>query len=114
MASVVLGIARAHCLDDRQTAAFYSWVEAFMGATLTAVDLPALSMGLEHSGLIIHDRDERVVPVAQSRALQKAWVHSTLVETHGLGHRRILADTDVIWRAVEFMNLTDHVFERQG
>jgi pimeloyl-ACP methyl ester carboxylesterase len=114
MTSVVLGIARAHFLDDRQTAAFSSWVEAFMGATLASVDLPALGMGLGHSGLIIHDRDDRVVPVAQSRALQKAWVHSTLVETHGLGHRRILADNDVIGRAVEFMNLTDHVLERQG
>ncbi|OQR31736.1 hypothetical protein BWR59_14495 [Pseudomonas sp. Bc-h] len=114
MTSVVLGIARAHCLDDRQTVAFCAWVEAFMGATLASVDLPALALGLRHSGLIIHDRDDRVVPVAQSRALREAWARSTLIEKRGPGHRRILGDAQVITSAVEFMTPTGHVLESLG
>lgn len=114
MTPVVIGIARAHCLDDRQTAAFCAWAEAFMGVALASVDLPALAVGLSHPGLIIHDGDDRVVPVAQSRALHEAWARSTLIETRGLSHRRILSDADVIARAVGFMTPTAHVLERQG
>lgn len=51
MITIVQEIARAHCLDDRQTVAFYSWVESFMCVTLASVDLQALAMGLRHSGL---------------------------------------------------------------
>lgn len=112
MTSVVLGIARAHGLDERQTVALCTWVEAFMGCTLASLDLPALGKALGHSGLIIHDGDDRVVPVAQSRALQEIWTRSNLIETRGLGHRRILGDAHVIERAVEFMNPTDHLLER--
>jgi pimeloyl-ACP methyl ester carboxylesterase len=114
MTSVVGEFARAHALDDQQTVAFCSWVEGFMGVTLASVDLPTLALGLSHPGLIIHDCDDRVVSIAHSRALQGAWTRSTLIETSGLSHRRILADAHVIARAVEFMNSTDHVLESQG
>lgn len=114
MTTVVLEIARAHCLNDRQTAEFCAWVEAFMGVTLASIDLPALAVGLKHSGLIVHDGDDRVVPVAQSRALHGAWKRSTLIETRGLGHRRILTNAHIIGCAVRFMMPTDHELERQG
>lgn len=114
MTTVVLEIARAHCLNDRQTAEFCVWVEAFMGVTLASIDLPALAMGLKHSGLIVHDGDDRVVPVAQSRALHGAWRRSTLIETRGLGHRRILSDAHIIECAVRFMMPTDHQLEMQA
>lgn len=114
MTALVGELARAHALDDKQTVAFSAWVEGFMGVMLAAVDLPALALGLSHPGLIIHDRDDRVVPIAHSRALHGAWTRSTLIETTGLSHRRILSDAHVIAHAVEFMISTDHALERQG
>jgi pimeloyl-ACP methyl ester carboxylesterase len=93
---------------------FCAWAQRFMGVTLTDVDLAALSVGLRHPGLIIHDCDDRVVAVEQSRALQVTWTRSTLIETSGLGHRRILSDPEVIGRAVEFMAASRHAVERRG
>jgi len=55
------------------------------------------------AGVIIHDRDDRDVPISQSETLHRAWPQSTLVETTGLGHRRILRDPEVISRCVDFV-----------
>lgn len=103
LTAVVLDAARAHNMNERQTAEFCAWAEAFMGVSLASVDLPTLSVGLRHPGLIIHDSEDSVVAVAQSQALHVTWTRSTLIETIGLGHRRILTDPSVIQRAVEFM-----------
>ncbi len=37
-------------------------------------------------GLVLHDRDDDVAPIAEGRAIAKAW-NARFVETHGLGHR---------------------------
>jgi len=55
------------------------------------------------TGMIIHDRDDREIPISQSETLHRAWPQSTLVETSGLGHRRILRDNGVISRCIEFV-----------
>ncbi|MBT2482891.1 alpha/beta fold hydrolase [Streptomyces sp. ISL-94] len=53
--------------------------------------------------LLIHDADDDVATPAQSRAIAAAYgSRARLVETSGLGHRRILADREVIAAAVEF------------
>lgn len=54
--------------------------------------------------LIVHDADDRSVPIAEAEALARAWAGAELVRTRGLGHRRILADAAVIRRAVEFIS----------
>lgn len=55
-------------------------------------------------GVIVHDRDDRDVPISQSETLHRAWPQSRLVETTGLGHRRILRDPSVISRCVEYVS----------
>lgn len=114
LTTVVLEVARAHGLNEVQTLEFCAWAQRFMGVTLTDVDLAALSERLRHPGLIIHDGDDRVVAVEQSRALHVTWTRSTLIETRGLGHRRILSDPQVIERAVEFMAASRDAVERRG
>ncbi|MFJ4777025.1 alpha/beta fold hydrolase [Streptomyces sp. NPDC088762] len=53
--------------------------------------------------LLIHDVDDDVADPAQSRAIAAAHgSRARLIETSGLGHRRILADRRVIAEAVEF------------
>jgi pimeloyl-ACP methyl ester carboxylesterase len=54
--------------------------------------------------LVIHDRDDRDVSIAEGEALVAAWPGAELWLTSGLGHRRILRDAEVIRRAIEFVD----------
>lgn len=54
-------------------------------------------------GLVIHDLDDRDVPVTEGRAVAAAWPGARLLTTHGLGHQRILRDQATIGQAVEFL-----------
>lgn len=100
---MVQGLARAHGLGTADAAAFAGWVEGFVGTRLAQVDLPRLQHGLRHPGLILHDPEDRTVPVAASEALHAAWPGSQLAHVSGLGHRRLLMDADVIARSVAFV-----------
>lgn len=53
--------------------------------------------------LVFHDREDAVVPIAHARAVVDAWEGARLVQTHGLGHRRILSDPEVVSRTVSFL-----------
>jgi pimeloyl-ACP methyl ester carboxylesterase len=73
--------------------------------------LPADSYSLTHAladgrvpALIVHDAEDRDVPVTQAHQLHAAWPGSTLHITHGLGHRRILRDDATIARIVAFIS----------
>jgi pimeloyl-ACP methyl ester carboxylesterase len=87
---VVIDSAHAHGLGPNEAQAFERWVEAFTSIRLDSADLRALTSGLGHQGLIVHDAGDRVVNLSQSQALHYAWTSSTLVITDGFGHRRIL------------------------
>jgi pimeloyl-ACP methyl ester carboxylesterase len=50
--------------------------------------------------LVIHDHDDADVPVTEGRNLADHWPKGRLLETQGLGHRRILRDQAVIRAAV--------------
>jgi pimeloyl-ACP methyl ester carboxylesterase len=48
--------------------------------------------------LLIHDRDDRMAPVANSQALHRALPGARFEATEGLSHRRLLTDPGVIER----------------
>lgn len=100
---MVKGLAAAHGLGPAEAAAFAGWVEGFIGTRITYVDLEWLQHGLHHAGLIVHDEEDRTVPVAASEALHAAWPGSRFDRVTGLGHRRLLADADVIARSAAFI-----------
>ena len=58
---------------------------------------------LDVPALLVHDDEDHDVPVHQGATLARAWRHAEFVQTHGLGHRRILRDPQVVARAVAFM-----------
>lgn len=58
------------------------------------VDLPTL---------IVHDRDDAQVDLADARTLAAAWPDARLVETAGLGHQRIVRDPQVVESVVSFV-----------
>lgn len=53
--------------------------------------------------LIIHDDDDQDVSWREGEALTNAWPGAQFQRTHGLGHRRVLRDPDVIAQAVRFV-----------
>lgn len=53
--------------------------------------------------LIIHDKDDVDVPWSWSEQLSKSWPNSHLWLTHGLGHRRILRNREVLAAVSDFI-----------
>jgi len=53
--------------------------------------------------LIIHDEDDEDVLISESEQLHQAWPNSIMKRTQGLGHRRILYNSQVIENTVDFL-----------
>ncbi|MGH6654329.1 MAG: alpha/beta hydrolase [Actinocrinis sp.] len=75
-----------------------------------AGDAAAARVDAAHDGgavplLVVHDRDDKVIPYGQGRAIAKAWQGAELLTTRGLGHRGVLRDTEVIRSAVDFLGV---------
>ena len=54
---------------------------------------------------MIHDRDDREVGFEHGERLASAWPNAQLLETHGLGHRRVLRDPAVLAAAVDMLRV---------
>jgi pimeloyl-ACP methyl ester carboxylesterase len=66
-----------------------------------AVDQTATNLTMPIT--LFHDRRDRDVSFAESVAIAQVWQGARLVETAGLGHRRILRDAAVIQQTVDFI-----------
>ena len=53
--------------------------------------------------LVVHDRDDREVRSADGAAIAAAWPGARLLETEGLGHRRVLRDPAVVGTVAAFL-----------
>jgi pimeloyl-ACP methyl ester carboxylesterase len=67
----------------------------------------ALAPAMTTPLLVVHDRDDKEVPYAEGVATVRKWPGSRLLTTGGLGHRRVLADTDVIDAVAEYVTRGD-------
>jgi pimeloyl-ACP methyl ester carboxylesterase len=66
-------------------------------------DVLAAAATLAAPLLVIHDSDDRDVPLADGASIAAAWPGARLVTTNGLGHRRIVHDRAVVERAIAFL-----------
>jgi pimeloyl-ACP methyl ester carboxylesterase len=53
--------------------------------------------------LVIHDRNDQEIPVAEGQAIAAAWPGANTLFTERYGHRRILIARDVIKAVVNFL-----------
>jgi pimeloyl-ACP methyl ester carboxylesterase len=53
--------------------------------------------------LLVHDTDDRRIPVAVSRGLAERYPMLEYLETAGLGHSRVIGDPDVLHRVTAFL-----------
>jgi pimeloyl-ACP methyl ester carboxylesterase len=58
------------------------------------IDLPAL---------MFHDQSDNVTPVADSRAIARAWRNAQYVETSGLNHRGALQSREIHEQVIKFL-----------
>lgn len=54
--------------------------------------------------LVIHDREDSVVPHSEGEHLVENWPGARLMSTGGLGHHCILRDPEVMRSAVRFLD----------
>ncbi|HEX5633370.1 MAG TPA: hypothetical protein VFX50_09085, partial [Gemmatimonadales bacterium] len=73
----------------------------------TDLDIPGIVARLDVPLLVIHDRDDHDVPLADGVTLAGAAARGRLVETAGLGHRAVMRDAGVVAQAADF--LAEHV-----
>ncbi|HEY1393348.1 MAG TPA: alpha/beta fold hydrolase, partial [Methylibium sp.] len=83
-------------LDDDAHARMQSHIEAREGLLLDSFEPDRLAPRLAAPILLIHDREDRMAPFANSERWAALAPQVTLSAVAGLGHRRLLADAGVI------------------
>lgn len=96
--------AEAIALPEPARRAFFANVDRHVGVPAASIDSAALGHRLDLPGLVVHDRDDDVVPFAEGEALARDWRGAEFLATEGLGHRQVLADPAVIARVVSFLD----------
>ena len=107
-------IAPPASLSDstRRIADSLGWTQALAAAVQRRIEyhfgLAWSEFEAERSGgsqelLVIHDGKDSEVPIADGLRHARAWPRARLLQTTGLGHRRLLADPTVIAATVDFL-----------
>ncbi len=89
-------------LDPRVSEQWQARALNRIGLTWDELDVTAAQTPRKPA-LVVHSRDDKEVPIADGEALVAAWPNATLMPVEKLGHRRLLKDSAVISRAVEFL-----------
>ncbi len=79
-------------------------IEQRWGVPIEAARPSGFAAQLRAPGLVVHDLDDREVAIGEGRAIADAWPGATFLETRGLGHRRILRDSEVIGAVLSFVS----------
>ena len=98
--------AAALGLDADGTASMLAVLREQMGVDVQQVSLPLRAPYLKQPALFMHSADDRVVPIADSIGSAAAWPGAQHIRVEGLGHKRILADKDVVGIALDFISVT--------
>lgn len=95
--------ARWHWMPEAVRRAMQSAIEERYGVLWENLEVAHLAPRLRAEALVIHDRDDRMVPWTQGAHVAHLWPGARLMSTDGLGHGRILADEAVACAAAEFI-----------
>jgi len=95
--------ARWYRMPERLRSAMQAAIEERFGVRWACFELERLAPRLAGRALVIHDADDRQVPIGQGRRIAQAWPGARLLETRGLGHARILSADPVVRAAADFI-----------
>jgi pimeloyl-ACP methyl ester carboxylesterase len=95
--------ARWHWIPEPVRHSMQAAIEERYGVRWEELDLARLAPRLSARALVIHDRDDRVVPWKQGARFTSQWPGARLLTSETLGHLRILEDEVVTSAAVSFV-----------
>ncbi len=91
-------------LPPRAMAQFFRLLDEFAGRPVAELDLLATGPNCGIPALLVHDRDDAVIPWREAEVLAAAWPALRVISTDGLWHRDILANRMVLNAIVEFVS----------
>lgn len=103
MGRVLDRFARTLALPAPAHREFRALVDRHVGVTAQDLDARLAGPHLTLPGLIVHDRDDKIVPFAEAETLAHAWQAAELLATSGLGHRGVLGDPRVVASVTRFL-----------
>ena len=95
--------ARWYWMPEPLRRAMQAAIEERFGLRWFELEIPRLAPRLNTPALVIHDRDDGIVPWKQGAALAHAWPGARLLSTEGLGHGRILESDAALRAAADFI-----------
>lgn len=95
--------ARWHWIPEPVRSSMQAAIEERYGVRWEELEIERMAPRISAEALVIHDREDRVVPVRQGERFAKAWRDARLLVTEGLGHGRILRDARVTGAAADFI-----------
>jgi pimeloyl-ACP methyl ester carboxylesterase len=95
--------ARWYWMPEPLRRAMQAAIEERFGVRWIEFEIQRLAPRLHMPALIIHDRDDTVVPWFQGAALARAWHGARLLSTNALGHGRILESDLALRAAADFI-----------
>jgi len=96
--------ARWHWIPEPVRRAMQAAIEERYGTRWEELELTRLAPRLGAEALVIHDRDDRVMPWTHGATVARLWPGARFLSTDGLGHRRILQDEAVTLAAAGFIS----------
>jgi len=97
------GYVRWLALPPAAEAAFAARAELLAGERIDRLNSTWLGQRLSAPLLVIHDRNDREVPLADGERVARDAAAGRFLVTEGLGHRRILRDPGVAGEATRFL-----------
>ena len=101
--SIMRHLSSLVALDESSITHLQAMLEDHAGVPIGVMDLEPLKAGRRHPALLVHDPEDRVVPVSNTHELLAVWPFASFLRVSGLGHKRILSDSFVVSSTVEFI-----------
>lgn len=74
------------------------------GIDIESIDMPLIGSQLNGGALIIHSKDDRVIPFTDGQMIADAWADSHFSAYEDLGHKKILSNPNVISEVVTYIS----------
>lgn len=98
------GFARLLGFGERIRSRLQALIEHRVGLPMEYYNVPRMARDMRTPRLlVVHDRKDRETPWTDGQSIAEAWPQARLMSTEGLGHRRIVANAEVIAAVLAFI-----------
>ena len=95
--------ARWHWIPEPVRRSMQTAIEERYGVRWEELEIERVAPRIQARALVIHDREDQVIPLRHGERVARAWPGARLHLTEGLGHGRILRDAEVAKTAADFI-----------